>query len=84
MIQSLVKNVWVPVTPYSTQLNEIWIGMEFMGFIIYKIRVADKRSKALRASHPAPAHSHHRPVLLKSATSFGKTFKEYKRLYSEK
>ncbi|XP_044772376.1 ATP synthase subunit ATP5MJ, mitochondrial-like [Neomonachus schauinslandi] len=59
MIQSLVKNVRVLMRPCSTQLYQIWVGMEFVGFIVHKIRIADKRSKALKSSSPAPAHSHH-------------------------
>lgn len=38
--------------------------MGVMGLIIYKIRIADTRSKALEASSPAPAHGNHLPVYL--------------------
>uniref|UniRef100_A0A8C9EEI5 6.8 kDa mitochondrial proteolipid n=1 Tax=Phocoena sinus TaxID=42100 RepID=A0A8C9EEI5_PHOSS len=53
-----MQRTWVH--PYCTQVyQEIWVGMVLMGFIVYKIKSADKRSKVLKTSSPGPAHSHH-------------------------
>uniref|UniRef100_A0A8C3X7W1 Uncharacterized protein n=1 Tax=Catagonus wagneri TaxID=51154 RepID=A0A8C3X7W1_9CETA len=65
MSTTLFKMFGSSVKPYCIQVyQEIWVGMESSGFIIYKIKSVEKRSKVLKASSPGPSHSHQQPAIV--------------------